>query len=353
MKRMIFPVLLAALIYTLGFALADTEKIVVSLTFTEYLYTDIHQTDAGFTFVDASVGQYIQDSKYGDMLVVSASISVDYDRVERTPVLFWNLYINGEKLGEVHIFKELPNVGSDRKDVNYYADVPFEGMIEQAMLVPVGNDQQEINNEAVIIIDDSSDLDQFSLETDESSQAPDLPEAFGYAEGDSYRNPFLGFDIIWSEAEIKLPPNESSKSTLISNFKKSPSAGMTLMVLRDANENGLSLELYHHDFDMKIEPVLSNRDDNYRAVLLDRLVYELNEDESNLPVLPGKIQKTVFLGKDAYWIPVDYYWHGVRQYGIGIQCDYKNCRLLIFGHFTSPVELKDVLSHFEDRKMSK
>lgn len=353
MKRMIFPILLATLIFTLGFALADTEKIVVSPTFTEYLYTDIHQTDAGFTFVDASVGQYIQDSKYGDMLVVSASISVDYDQVERNPVLFWNLYINGENLGEVPIFKELPNVGSNRKDVNYYADISFEGMIEQAMLVPVGNDQQEIKKEAVIIIDDSSDLDQFSLETDEFSQTQDLSEAFGYAEGDSYRNPFLGFDIIWSEAEIKLPPNESSKSTLISNFKKSPSAGMTLMVLRDANENGLSLELYHHDFDMKIEPALSNRDDNYRAVLLDRLVYELNEDESNLPVLPGKIQKTDFLGKDAYWIPVDYYWHGVRQYGIGIQCDYKNCRLLIFGHFTSPVELKDVLSHFENRKMSK
>ena len=221
------------------------------------------------------------------------------------------------------------------------------------MLVPVGNDQQEIKKEAVIILDASSALDQSSLETDEFSQTPDLSEAFGYAEGGSYRNPFLGFDIIWSEAEIKLPPNESSKSTLISNFKKSPSAGMTLMVLRDANENGLSLELYHHDFDMKIEPALSNRDDNYRAILLDRRVYELNEDESNLPVLPGKIQKTDFLGKDAYWIPVDYYWHGVRQYGIGIQCDYKNCRLLIFGHFTSPVELKDVLSHFENRKMSK
>ena len=97
MKRMIFPILLAALIFTLGFALADTEKIVVSPTFTEYLYTDIHQTEAGFTFVDASVGQYIQDSKYGDMLVASASISVDYDQVERNPVLFWNLYINGEE----------------------------------------------------------------------------------------------------------------------------------------------------------------------------------------------------------------------------------------------------------------
>ena len=118
MKRRIFPVLLAALALTLGCARAETEKIVISPTFTEYLYTDIHQTEAGFTFVDASVGQYIQNSKYGDMLVVSASIIVDDDRTESNPVLFWNLYINGEKLAEVSVFSELPNAGSNRKDVN-------------------------------------------------------------------------------------------------------------------------------------------------------------------------------------------------------------------------------------------
>lgn len=199
MKRMILLILLVALAFTLGCAQAETEKLVVSPTFTMYMYTDIHQTEAGYTFVDASVGQYIQDSKHGNMLVVSASISVDYDRIESNPVLFWNLYINGEKLAEVPIFSEPPNAGSHRKDVNYYADVPFEGMIEHAMLVPVGNDQRELKNEAVILLGGLSDPDQVSA--DEKEQIP-VTVAYDTTQWDQY----------WKPGEKKLETTEETRS---------------------------------------------------------------------------------------------------------------------------------------------
>lgn len=222
MRRFVFSILLAAFTFIFAFALADTEKIIVSPTFTEYLYTDIHHTEAGFSFVDASVGQYIDNSKYGNMLVVTASVSVDYDRIESNPVLFWNLYINGEKLAEVPVFSELPNAGSNRKDINYYADISFEGMIERAILIPVGNDHLELKKEAIIIIDDSSDTDQFILEKDKSSQATDISEALGYSE-EIYRDTGdqipaeVAFDITkwdqyWKPGEKLLDDNEETRN---------------------------------------------------------------------------------------------------------------------------------------------
>ena len=126
------------------------------------------------------------------------------------------------------------------------------------------------------------------------TESSDLHNAFGYVDGDHYRNPFLGIEIRWPEAEYKLPPS-SSIDDIIANFEDS-SDGMVLMMLNDTNDEGLSLKLYRSTSRGITEPAILDRDDDYQAVLLDQLLLTLNSDEKNLPVLPGSIQ-TIEIGR--------------------------------------------------------
>ena len=173
------------------------------------------------------------------------------------------------------------------------------------------------------------------------TESSDLHNAFGYIDGDCYRNPFLGIEILWPEAQYKLPPS-SSVDTIISNFEDS-SDGMVLMMLKDTNEDELSLKLYRNAVKEKIEPAVSDRDDDYRAVLLDKLLRTLNEDEKNLPVLPGKLQTIDISGRTAYWIPVDYNYWDKQLHTINIQIDLADYSLLVIASSYQSLTLEDVL----------
>ncbi|MBR3431195.1 MAG: hypothetical protein IKG87_13970 [Clostridia bacterium] len=174
------------------------------------------------------------------------------------------------------------------------------------------------------------------------TESSDLHNAFGYVDGDYYRNPFLGIEILWPEAEYKLPPS-SSVDTIIANFENS-SDGMVLMMLKDSDEDELSLKLYRSTEEEKIEPAILDRDDDYQAMLLDKLLRTLNEDEKNLPVLPGKLQTIDISGRKAYWIPVNYNFWDKQLYTINIQIDLADYSLLITASSYQPLTLEDVLS---------
>lgn len=170
----------------------------------------------------------------------------------------------------------------------------------------------------------------------------DLHEAFGYVEEDRYINPFLGLEIHWPGAEYKLPPKDT-EDKLISQFVDSAD-GMVLMQLKDTKDNGLYIALFQKDQNEETVPVDQNRDDDFKATLLDRQLLLLNSDEKNLPVLPGKIQRANILGNSAYWIPVDYMWWGNKMHTIMIQMDQENYSVLITARSFQNIELDDVLA---------
>ena len=174
------------------------------------------------------------------------------------------------------------------------------------------------------------------------TESSDLHNAFGYIDGDHYRNPFLGIEIQWPEAEYKLPP-VSSIDEIIANFEDS-SDGMVLMMLNDTNDEGLSLKLYRSTSRGITEPAILDRDDDYQAVLLDQLLLTLNSDEKNLPVLPGSIQTIELSGRKAYWIPISYnYWEG-QLHTINIQISIGDYDVLIIANSYQPLSPEDVFS---------
>ena len=174
------------------------------------------------------------------------------------------------------------------------------------------------------------------------TESSDLQNAFGYIDGDHYCNPFLGIEIQWPEAEYKLPPS-SSIDEIIANFEDNYD-GMVLMMLNDANGDGLSLKLYRSTLEGETEPVIVDRDDDYQAVLLDRLILTLNADEKNLPVLSGGIHTIELSGRKAYWIPISYnYWEG-QLHTINIQISIGDYNVLIIANSYQPLSPEDVFS---------
>ena len=105
----------------------------------------------GFRMVYASVGQYVNDSDYGNMITANVFISVDCDEISDIPVTHWNLYVNNEFLLEIPIYNELPQTESHRKDIIYDAFMPFEGILETAWIIPVGQDGCESTDDMVNI----------------------------------------------------------------------------------------------------------------------------------------------------------------------------------------------------------
>ena len=174
------------------------------------------------------------------------------------------------------------------------------------------------------------------------TESSDLHNAFGYVDGDHYRNPFLGIEIRWPEAEYKLPPS-SSIDDIIANFEDS-SDGMVLMMLNDTNGEGLSLKLYRSTSRGITEPAILDRDDDYQAVLLDQLLLTLNSDEKHLPVLPGSIQTIELSGRKAYWIPISYNYWERQLHTINIQISIGDYNVLIIANSYQPLSPEDVFS---------
>ena len=130
------------------------------------------------------------------------------------------------------------------------------------------------------------------------TESSDLHNAFGYVDGDHYRNPFLGIEIRWPEAEYKLPPS-SSIDDIIANFEDS-SDGMVLMMLNDTNDEGLSLKLYRQTIELS--------------------------------------------GRKAYWIPIRYNYWEEQLHTINIQISIGDYNVLIIANSYQPLSPEDVFS---------
>lgn len=148
----IFTVLLAVSVLILDLNASLAQSIIVdSDTYCIYYYSKPYYFPEGYTLIDASVGQYIEDPQEGNKITSTVMINVDSEKQKDNPVLSWNLYINNELVTEVSIFTILGNNNSKRKDINYYASIPFEGTIESAWLIPISSAGDEITDERIIV----------------------------------------------------------------------------------------------------------------------------------------------------------------------------------------------------------